>query len=164
MQRGSITRLIDVILIILTGFLAVADLDDRAGLALPPRLAEAIELAAAEDAAARGEAHRHLSLTATGRAAFELELRSSTGLNRPLGRVLGADTLRAVLLRLKRELDLEAVDVQVLAATPVQTGVDAVDACDLAELPREVRFHRADPGPAPAAATDAVIMGEDRQP
>ncbi|MDP2361007.1 MAG: hypothetical protein Q8O14_09670 [bacterium] len=134
LKRGYMTRLIDVTLIILIGFLAVADLDDRAALQLPRGISEAL------DTLDLGQ--RRLTITAAGPARFLLELQSATGLNRPLGAVSGADTLRAVLLRLKSEHGLGAADVEVLAHAPVQTAVDAVDACDLCELPREIRFQR----------------------
>ncbi|MFA7332260.1 MAG: hypothetical protein WC326_14415 [Candidatus Delongbacteria bacterium] len=147
LMRGYITRLIDVTLIILIGFLSVADLDDRAVLPLPAGLAAVL------DTLARDEAQRRLEITATEAGSFLLELSSTTGLNLPLGRVSGADTLRAVLTRLKSEHQLAGADVRSWPRVPLQTAVDAVDACDLCEIPRDVRF-LPETG-APAAGAEA---------
>lgn len=136
-MRGTVTRLIDVTLIILVGFLSVADLDDRSALPLPAGLAARLDTLAAD------AGNRRLEITATESGRFALELSSTTGLRLSLGEVGGPDTLRAVLARLKGEHDLEGVDVEALPAAPLQAAVEAVDACDLLELPREVRLREA---------------------
>lgn len=136
-MRGTVTRLIDITLIILVGFLSVADLDDRSALPLPAGLAARLDTLSADAGS------RRLQITATDSGRFALELSSTTGLTLSLGEVGGPDTLRAVLARLKGEHSLEGVDVEARPAAPLQAAVEAVDACDLLELPREVRLHEA---------------------
>lgn len=130
--RGSMTRLIDVVLIILIGFLAIADLNKRTSIPLPAALDAALDTLQL--------AQRRLLLTAEAGPAFRLELVGASGLRRPLGRVSGADTLRAALGRMKEEHQLAGVDVEVRPDAPLQAAVDAVDACELFELERDLRF------------------------
>lgn len=133
-MHGYITRLVDVTLIILVGFLAVADLDERSALPLP------VALEAALDSLVDGAAQRSVKITVLEAQRFQLELTSSTGLNLPLGQVSGADTLRSVLARLKDEHGLAGAEVEALPRAPIQSAVDALDACDLVEIPRDVKF------------------------
>jgi hypothetical protein len=130
--RGAMTRLIDVVLIILIGFLAIADLNKRTSLPLP------VELEAALDTLQL--AQRRLLITAEAGPAFRLELEGASGLRRPLGLVRGADTLRAAVGRLKEEHSLAGAGIEILPDAPLQAAVDIVDACELFEIERELRF------------------------
>lgn len=132
LERGPITRLIDVTLIILIGFLAIADLGERTSLDLPAGLEGLVDTLDLKE--------RRLGLRAEPGAVYQLELISASGLRRPLGQVRGADTLRAFLGRLSSEQQLAGVDVVASAAASVQNAIDAVDACDLYEIPRDLKF------------------------
>jgi biopolymer transport protein ExbD len=132
LERGPITRLIDVTLIILIGFLAIADLGERTSLELPREVNAMLDTLQLDQ--------RRLSLHGSADGAYHMELVSASGLRRPLGMVQGADTLQAVLGRLKEEHGLGGVDIEIEGRAIVQYAVDAVDACDLHEIPREIRF------------------------
>lgn len=132
LDRGPITRLIDVTLIILIGFLAIADLSERTSLELPAGLEQLLDTLQLNQ--------RRILLRSSADGSYQLSLVSATGLSRPLGVVQGGDTLKAFLGRLSAEQDLAGIDLEVEGDAMVQHAVDAVDACDLYEIPRDLRF------------------------
>ncbi len=131
-RAGSVTRLIDVVLIILIGFLGIADLDERTRIPLPTGWEAVLDTLRLEE--------RRLLVTAAGGEQFQVELLSSLGLRMRLGEVAGADTLAAVVGRLKEQHELSGVDIEVEPDAPVQAAVHAVDACELYELDRNLEF------------------------
>ena len=131
-RGGAIVRLIDVAMIILIGFLGVADLDERTTITLPTAWETTLDTLQLSQ--------RRLVLTASAGDLYHLELQGAMGLRRPLGSFFGADTLKAVLSRAIEQQKPAGVDIDVAPEAEVQSAVNAVDACELLELERNLSF------------------------
>ncbi len=131
-RGGTVVRLIDVAMIILIGFLGVADLDERTTVQLPTAWEATLDTLQLSQ--------RRLVLTAAANDLYHLELQGAMGLRRPLGSFTGPDTLKAVLSRAIEQQKPAGVDIDVEPAAEVQSAVHAVDACALLELDRNLSF------------------------
>jgi hypothetical protein len=130
--RGGMTRLIDVAMIILIGFLAIADLDERTTITLPDSWDSKLDTLDVEK--------RRLTVTADLGPRYVFELVNSIGMRRALGAVSGTDTLRAVLGRLKDQHNIATIDVKVMPQAPAQAAVDVIDAVELFDLDLDIEF------------------------
>ena len=132
-SQGTIIRLIDVVLIILIGFAIIADLTVRTQMLLPESWRQTLEEQSADSLTV-------LLVRVDGGGIYQLKFLDASGKTADFVAFQGADTLAAVLDRLRTQAHSLAVAIQPADSASLQTTVDVVDICEHLGIPKSLEL------------------------